>query len=103
MEREGQCSFAGEDRRAAKERNRKREKLIRERAGITNELDSEQRSGRGGSHSQPTRKVRGSTWARYLYELWQTVARSITRPILQLARGKGRRWSRRKRARKDMG
>jgi len=103
MEREGECSYAGEDRRAAKERNRKRAKLIRERDDIIRELDSERRSGRGGSLSQPPWKVRGSTWSRYLYELWQAVARSITRPIMQLARGKGRRWSKRKRPRKDMG
>jgi ATP-dependent exoDNAse (exonuclease V) alpha subunit len=79
MEQEGRPSYAGADRRAARERNRQRESLGRELATIINDLEAEE--GREEPPA-PARTIRKAGWTRYLCDLWQTVARGVTRPVV---------------------
>ncbi|MGD0192476.1 MAG: MobQ family relaxase, partial [Rhizomicrobium sp.] len=100
MERDGNCSHAGEDRRAAKKRNRQREDLSAELDEVVTELETGEGSAVSRPRTQPARKVQRSAWARYLFDLWRRVAREITKPIVSLAREARRRLTGRKRVQK---
>lgn len=102
IEREGRISNAGEDRRAAKERNRRRKELAAQRAEILAELGIEERTDNGVPLSQSVRKTERSTWTQSLLDLWRAVALEITRPIFGLARAVRRRLTGRKRVQKSI-
>ncbi len=95
MERDGCVSHAGEDRRAAKERNREREALTDELQAINAELEAESDAAPFEVPQKAARKISRGAWSRYLYELWQTVARGITKPIAHLVKRAGREFGRR--------
>jgi hypothetical protein len=103
MERDGQTSFAGDDRRAAKERNRRRKHLAGQRAEVIDELEADGWSDPDAFRSKPVRKAAGTGWARYLIDLWRQVALSITRPIVTLAKATRRKIKGRRRSLKKLG
>jgi ATP-dependent exoDNAse (exonuclease V) alpha subunit len=85
IEREGQVSYAGEDRRSVKERNRRRDALADELQKIIAALENEDADTASTSITAAAQSVPRPAWRRYLFELWGTVARAVTRPIARMA------------------
>jgi len=84
LERVGYASHAGEDRRAAKERNSRRKALVEQLKAIVAALENDDADPRASIARAP-QPVPRPAWRRYLFELWGTVARAVTKPITRLA------------------
>ncbi len=82
LERQGLASYAGADRQAVQERNARREELVETLVATIAALDADAPEPPAPS---PARAIPRPSWRRYLFQLWQTVARGITGPLLQRA------------------
>jgi len=94
IERKGHTSYAGQDRRGVRERNHRRKALADELQkiiqAVENTVSDRKRAAVTASQSLPR-----PAWRRYLFELWGTVARAVTKPIVHLVSKTGRRVVRR--------
>jgi ATP-dependent exoDNAse (exonuclease V) alpha subunit len=79
IERQGMRSYAGDDRRATKERNARREQLAARLAETIAALEKD--PAEVFPSPDPAQQISRPAWRRYLFELWQTVARGVTRPL----------------------